>query len=190
MVINRQCVALYQTNIGTRGCLTQFRVRLLSKKYSFPWIKICWPFLVFDSTKRKFDSDLTTSDLIPVGRGKLIIGHNTPFDRSKLAEEYEFENSGNRFMDTMSMHRATHGLTTDQRNLFNKTEFDSKIQRRAVEKWTQHSAMSRIGWEKTRFDTHQDFFTLSKVFPLASISIVLGKSRWRNRLGRYLSIQW
>ena len=92
---------------------------------------------------------MTTSDLIPIGRNKLIMGHNTPFDRSKLAEEYEFEKSGNRFLDTMSMHRATHGLTTDQRNLFNRTEFDSKIQKRIIEKWTQHSAMSRIGWKKS-----------------------------------------
>ena len=68
--------------------------------------------------------------MIPIGHNKVIIGHNVAFDRSKLREEYETKKSGNIFIDTMSMHNATHGLMNEQRVQYKRTNFDSQLQRR------------------------------------------------------------
>ena len=46
---------------------------------------------------------------------RLIIGHNVGYDRARIADEYSIERSGNRFLDTMSLHIAVHGLSNPQR---------------------------------------------------------------------------
>ena len=68
--------------------------------------------------------------MIPIGTNKVIIGHNVAFDRSKLREEYEAKKTGNIFIDTMSMHNATHGLMSEQRVQYKRKNFDSQLQRR------------------------------------------------------------
>ncbi|PVU92119.1 hypothetical protein BB561_004020 [Smittium simulii] len=51
---------------------------------------------------------------------KLIIGHNIGFDRAKIYEEYRIKESDYQYIDTMSLHIASHGLCSQQRLLFNK----------------------------------------------------------------------
>ena len=46
---------------------------------------------------------------------RLIIGHNVGYDRARLEHEYSIQRSGNRFIDTMSLHIAVHGLSNPQR---------------------------------------------------------------------------
>ena len=98
---------------------------------------------MFDQSARLTNDQLTIKEMIPIGTNKLIIGHNVAFDRSKLAEEYNGETS-NVFIDTMSMHNATHGLMSEQRMQFAKTDFQSEAQRRMFAKWQRHSSMSSL----------------------------------------------
>lgn len=59
--------------------------------------------------------------LIPMGRPagpQLVIGHNVSFDRIAIADEYSLELCGRRFLDTMSMHCARAGLSSQQRALW------------------------------------------------------------------------
>lgn len=51
--------------------------------------------------------------MIPMGNPKTIIGHNVGFDAAKIEEVYTLEEDGKRFifLDTMSMHVATNGMT-------------------------------------------------------------------------------
>ncbi|KAF7241560.1 DNA polymerase subunit gamma-1 [Varanus komodoensis] len=75
-----------------------------------------------------WSSKLTLSDLIPLETGsslakqewqkRLVVGHNVSFDRAHIKEQYLVQGSQMRFLDTMSMHMATSGLTGFQRSLW------------------------------------------------------------------------
>ncbi|KAH9249204.1 hypothetical protein BASA83_000673 [Batrachochytrium salamandrivorans] len=65
----------------------------------------------------------TFQDLIPFGTDKvprIIVGHNVSYDRSRILEEYHSEPTKNAFIDTMSLHCAVSGMSTQQRHLWNK----------------------------------------------------------------------
>jgi DNA polymerase gamma 1 len=56
--------------------------------------------------------------LIPLGdptQSRVIIGHNIGYDRARIAEEYDIEQSKNSFVDTMSLHVASNGMCSRQR---------------------------------------------------------------------------
>lgn len=55
--------------------------------------------------------------LIPFGnvRPRLIVGHHVGFDRSRIKEEYDFQKTKIRFMDTLSLHVAANGMCSRQR---------------------------------------------------------------------------
>ncbi|KAJ3330346.1 hypothetical protein HDU76_005892 [Blyttiomyces sp. JEL0837] len=59
------------------------------------------------------------STLIPMGwKPKVIIGHNVAYDRARIKEEYSVHWKDNMFLDTMSMHNAVGGLSSQQRGLW------------------------------------------------------------------------
>lgn len=60
------------------------------------------------------DKGNLSPELIPVGKNKLIIGHNVAFDRSYLEDEYNLKPTGNRFIDTLSMHQCVATYTNQQ----------------------------------------------------------------------------
>jgi DNA polymerase gamma 1 len=56
--------------------------------------------------------------LIPLGdtsEHRVIVGHNIGYDRARIAEEYNIEQSRNCFIDTMSLHVASNGMCSRQR---------------------------------------------------------------------------
>lgn len=56
--------------------------------------------------------------LIPLGDAKkprIIVGHNIGYDRARIAEEYDINQSKNCFLDTMSLHVAVNGMCSRQR---------------------------------------------------------------------------
>ena len=56
--------------------------------------------------------------LIPLGdisQPRIIVGHNIGYDRARIAEEYNIEQSKNAFVDTMSLHVASNGMCSRQR---------------------------------------------------------------------------
>ncbi|CAH1393907.1 unnamed protein product [Nezara viridula] len=52
-----------------------------------------------------------------VRKEKIAVGHNVSFDRSKVKEQYWIEQSGMRFLDTLSMHVCVSGVTSYQKAL-------------------------------------------------------------------------
>ncbi|EDW03213.1 DNA polymerase subunit gamma-1, mitochondrial [Drosophila grimshawi] len=56
-------------------------------------------------------------ELIPLGSGApgLVVGHNVSYDRARLLEQYLLEDTGTRFVDTMSLHMCVSGVTSYQR---------------------------------------------------------------------------
>ncbi|KAH8410199.1 hypothetical protein KR009_008116 [Drosophila setifemur] len=59
----------------------------------------------------------TPEELIPLGtKGPgLVVGHNVSYDRARLGEQYLIEDTGTRFVDTMSLHMCVSGVTSYQR---------------------------------------------------------------------------
>lgn len=56
--------------------------------------------------------------LIPVGdptASKVLVGHNVSYDRIRILEEYDATGTATRFVDTMSLHIAVHGISAHQR---------------------------------------------------------------------------
>jgi DNA polymerase gamma 1 len=56
--------------------------------------------------------------LIPLGdisKPRIIVGHNIGYDRARIAEEYNIQQSKNSFIDTMSLHVASNGMCSRQR---------------------------------------------------------------------------
>ncbi|KAL9082993.1 MAG: hypothetical protein Q9159_006052 [Coniocarpon cinnabarinum] len=64
---------------------------------------------------RESDAD---RHLIPLGdpsKSRLVVGHNIGYDRARVKEEYDLQQSQTFFMDTMSLHVAVNGMCTRQR---------------------------------------------------------------------------
>ncbi|KAH8238861.1 hypothetical protein KR038_005045 [Drosophila bunnanda] len=59
----------------------------------------------------------TPDELIPLGANGpgLVVGHNVSYDRARLKEQYLIEDTGTRFVDTMSLHMCVSGVTSYQR---------------------------------------------------------------------------
>ncbi|KAK7436142.1 DNA polymerase family A [Colletotrichum acutatum] len=56
--------------------------------------------------------------LIPLGdptKERIIVGHNVGYDRARILEEYDVKQTGNSFLDTMSLHVAVNGMCSQQR---------------------------------------------------------------------------
>jgi len=56
--------------------------------------------------------------LVPLGdpsQSRIIVGHNIGYDRARVLEEYDMQQSRNFFMDTMSLHVAVNGMCSQQR---------------------------------------------------------------------------
>ncbi|KAJ3146350.1 DNA-directed DNA polymerase gamma mip1 [Geranomyces michiganensis] len=82
-----------------------------TKNYWYCWIA---PGLFSHSEKHPFEP----SALIPLGepdRKRVIIGHHVAYDRARILEEYRLRPTQFDFVDTMSMHCATGGLSSQQR---------------------------------------------------------------------------
>ena len=67
---------------------------------------------------KKTPSDQHPDQLIPLFTGstpRVVIGHNVGYDRARVLEEYDLERSSTRWLDTLSLHVATRGITSVQR---------------------------------------------------------------------------
>ncbi|KAJ5587423.1 uncharacterized protein N7459_003188 [Penicillium hispanicum] len=56
--------------------------------------------------------------LIPLGnptQPRIVVGHNIGYDRARVLEEYDMQQTQNFFLDTMSLHVAVNGMCSQQR---------------------------------------------------------------------------
>lgn len=91
-----------------------------------------------------------------------VIGHNVSYDRKRVKEEYSLAQSKKFFMDTMSLHVATHGMCSRQRptwmsvNKYKKesTEdlFNEELRR---DPWISHSALNSLA-DVVKYNLHEE----------------------------------
>lgn len=68
----------------------------------------------------KLDSK-TLQNLCPVNptdEERVIVGHNVSYDRARILEEYNYKQTNNFFMDTLSLHVAVSGMCSKQRLMY------------------------------------------------------------------------
>ncbi|XP_055585606.1 DNA polymerase subunit gamma-1, mitochondrial isoform X2 [Uranotaenia lowii] len=53
---------------------------------------------------------------------KVLVGHNVSFDRARIKEQYWLQNTGLRFVDTMSLHVCVSGVTSYQRAMLKSSK--------------------------------------------------------------------
>lgn len=91
--------------------------------------------------------------LIPLsnkGSKNVIVGHNVGYDRKRVKDEYHIQQSGNFFLDTMSLHIAVNGMCSRQRPTWRKmnkqkAEKEESFQDEVAENpWFSHSAMNGL----------------------------------------------
>lgn len=90
-----------------------------SNKNWYAWLS---PWLMGES-----DND---RHLIPMGDPKqprVVVGHNVGYDRARITEEYNVQQSKNFFIDTMSLHVAVNGMCSRQRPTWMKHKKNKDI---------------------------------------------------------------
>ncbi|KAK4192035.1 DNA polymerase family A-domain-containing protein [Podospora australis] len=68
--------------------------------------------------------------LIPLGdpsTARVIVGHNIGYDRARILEEYNLEQTRNQFLDTMSLHVAVNGMCSQQRPTWMKSKKNREL---------------------------------------------------------------
>ena len=71
--------------------------------------------------------------LIPLGdrtKDRIVVGHNVGYDRARILEEYDLEQSRTSFMDTMSLHVAVNGMCSQQRPTWMKHKKNRELRER------------------------------------------------------------
>ncbi|KAF8216340.1 DNA polymerase family A-domain-containing protein [Mycena galopus ATCC 62051] len=81
--------------------------------------------------------------LIPLGdpsASRVIVGHNVSYDRGRTKEEYHLGGTKNRWLDTMALHVAVQGISSNQRPAWMKWRKD-----RQAEKEREEEARMALG---------------------------------------------
>lgn len=90
----------------------------VGEKYWYSWVS---EILINQEAPCK-NKKFPLNDFIPLEnpkerdpKSRIIVGHNVSYDRARVKEQYLLEQSGVRFLDTMSLHVAVSGVTSYQR---------------------------------------------------------------------------
>ncbi|KAI8813655.1 DNA polymerase gamma [Cladochytrium replicatum] len=131
-----------------------------SDKYWYSWVS---PSLFTEEPIR---------DMIPLGRPdhrRVVVGHHVAFDRARVGEEYRLEPSKTAWMDTMSLHSAIGGLSTQQRPSwmkYKKLREEADTNAEAIHDLEQHERlwhlMSSNNSLKSVAQLHLEDFTVDK----------------------------
>ncbi|KAI9219765.1 DNA polymerase family A-domain-containing protein [Blastocladiella britannica] len=111
----------------TEVCVKRARYPVMATAMSAnAWYGWLSPWLFVDpAAPTTLTADTTTvrgaSDLIPLGPDvRVVVGHNVGYDRAGVASEYCMAGTKTRWLDTLSLHVATNGMSSQQR-----PDFDS-----------------------------------------------------------------
>ncbi|KAJ3343288.1 DNA-directed DNA polymerase gamma mip1 [Entophlyctis luteolus] len=93
----------------------------MSENYWYSWVSPELASLLAQSESPPQDIDQTVfKTLIPLGLSpsepRVVVGHNVAYDRARVLEEYKIEANAVAWIDTLSLHCAVGGLSSQQRN--------------------------------------------------------------------------
>lgn len=110
-------VLIFDVEVCLKNGMIPVIATALSKDAWYCWVSECL-FCENHSTPDEISPDW----MIPIENTrdrKLLIGHNVSFDRSFIKEQYNFNETNTKFLDTLSLHVCVSGVTNEQRNYLN-----------------------------------------------------------------------
>lgn len=94
----------------------------VSSKYLYGWVSPLLLSASQGSTSGAEDGNVSSLHCrlisLPTRKPLLIIGHHISYDRARILDEYRLERGSLRFLDTLSLHCAVSGLSSQQRGLW------------------------------------------------------------------------
>ena len=69
------------------------------------------------------DGSADPAQLVPLGpreTPRIVVGHNVAYDRARVKEEYDIRRTETKWIDTMALHVAVKGISSNQRPAWNK----------------------------------------------------------------------
>jgi DNA polymerase gamma 1 len=69
------------------------------------------------------DTSADKAQLVPLGppeTPRIVVGHNVAYDRARVKEEYDVRRTETKWVDTMALHVAVKGISSNQRPAWNK----------------------------------------------------------------------
>jgi DNA polymerase gamma 1 len=102
----------------------------------------------------------TDRHLIPLGdpsKPRIVIGHNIGYDRARIAEEYNIEQSKNFMVDTMSLHVAVNGMCSRQRPTWMKHRKNREI-REKIESQTESYELAALLENKSMTEEEEELW--------------------------------
>ncbi|OMH85253.1 DNA polymerase gamma, mitochondrial [Zancudomyces culisetae] len=91
---------------------------------------------------------------------RLVIGHNVGFDRSRVQDEYSLRASENEYIDTMSLHIASNGMSSQQKLVYKKFQ---SVKKKSVEN-------EGLGMTGDAYKHHQAFMDVSSTYSLKDVA--------------------
>ena len=129
----------------TDSCILVIRAVMAVALTSGGWYSWLAPELIHGQS---FSSGVKTAEsMIPLGSDsgpRLVIGHNIAYDRVRVGDEYQLEQSGTRYLDTMSLHIATHGMTSQQRLVWQAAKNCSEEEMKHKPRWLHNTSMNSL----------------------------------------------
>ena len=155
-------VRLHGTRGSVRPCLKKHRKR--SSPKADPWDK---------RTHASHPHDLPR--LFSGNAARLLIGHNVGYDRARIAEEYGLEATTTRFIDTLSLHVATRGITSVQRPAW------LQHRKNKAEKTLRESETINFLQEEAERDGNGSLFeALQSITPSSDAEAAALQKRWED----------
>ena len=113
--------------------------------------------------------------LVPFGsdpsRKRIIIGHNVGYDRQRIRDEYNIRQTGNAFIDTMSLHVAANGMCSRQRPTWMKHQKRKLLKEKlSQEASTSHSLSELLGTLDTDDEISELWIARSSINSLMDVA--------------------
>ena len=102
---------------------------------------------------------------------KLVIGHNIGYDRARIKEQYLLQSTSTRFLDTMSMHIAISGFSSQQRVSSKSSENDNNITMQSS--WVQAGSLNSLAAVSEHYCGIKLDKTMREVFVTGSLDDVV-----------------
>ncbi|XP_055844521.1 DNA polymerase subunit gamma-1, mitochondrial [Episyrphus balteatus] len=109
----------------------------VGNKYFYSWVS---PHLINPNISPNDSRKYSLDELIPLGNVQLIVGHNVSYDRARIREQYLIQDTGTRFLDTMSLHVCVSGVTSYQRAIMKSKK---EVSEEDLE-WTAQSSLNSL----------------------------------------------
>ncbi|KAI0528021.1 DNA polymerase gamma [Xylaria bambusicola] len=111
--------------------------------------------------------------LIPLGsssQDRVIVGHNIGYDRARILDEYDLEQTRNAFLDTMSLHVAVNGMCSRQRPTWMKHQKSRELRDKIAKETSDMDLANLLASDALREDEEELWVERSSINSLRDVA--------------------